>query len=277
MTQFLKDTILVTRRKGDISMSDSSARHSKEVISEYWDKRSESYAKSDSIFKDEERAIWKKCLIPAIADMSIRKALDVGIGPGFLSFILHDMEIDVMGLDMSRCMLNQAKDTSCYQRLNLDLCQGDAESLPFQSSSFDLVVSRNLLWTLPEPDKALIEWKRVLKPGGKILAFDGNHFDPSAVKKMTRWISVQLSRLSHDRNPVPFRKFYKPIEKHLPLYAVSGTDQYRAIFKVAGLECVTVDYLPEVNRFYREHRNLLFQLANADTVFLVKGKKSNDI
>jgi ubiquinone/menaquinone biosynthesis C-methylase UbiE len=277
MTQPLKDSILVTKQKGDNLWNNSSGRHSKEIIAEYWDKRSESYAQSDSISKDEERGVWKKCLITTIADPSIRMALDVGIGPGFLSFILHDMGIDVTGLDISRCMLNQAKDAPCYQRFNLDLCQGDAESLPFQSSSFDLVVSRNLLWTLSEPVKALIEWKRVLKPGGKILAFDGNHFDPSAVKKMKRWISVQLSRLSHDRNPVPFRKFYKPIEKHLPLYAVSGTDQYIDIFKVAGLECVTLDYLPEVNRFCRGHRNLLFQLANADTIFLVMGKKPNDI
>jgi ubiquinone/menaquinone biosynthesis C-methylase UbiE len=273
----MKDSILVTRQKGDISWNDNSARHSKKIISGYWDKRSESYSKSDSIFKNEEREIWKKCLMPHIVDLSIRKALDVGIGPGFLSFILNDIGIDVTGLDMSRCMLNQAKNAPSYQRRNLDICQGDAESLPFQSSSFDLVVSRNLLWTLPEPDKALMEWKRVLQPGGKILVFDGNHFDPSAVKKMTRWVSVQLSRLSHDRNPVPFRKFYRPIEKHLPLYAVSGTDQYRTIFEVAGLECVMVDYLPEVNRFYKEHRNLLFKLANADTIFLVKGKKSNDI
>jgi len=252
-------------------------QHSKEIIAEYWDKRSESYANGTNSCKDEERQVWKRCLEPSTADLVFRKALDVGTGPGFLSVVLKDMGMDVIGLDMSRCMLSQAKKASCNQRSNLDLRQGDAEALPFQSSSFDLVVSRHLLWTLPNPDRALTEWVHILQPGGRVLAFDGNHFDPAVFKRLARWMDVHLSRFSHDRNrnrnPVPFRKFYRPLEEHLPLYAASGPDQYLAIFEAAGLKGVAMDRLYDVNRFYKRHKNILSRLANADMVFLVKGEK----
>ena len=198
----------------------------------------------------------------------------MGAGAGFLSFILHDMGVDVTGIDLSRGMLSQAKEASIHQKSDLDLCQGDAESLPFQSSTFDLVVSRHLLWTLPDPARALAEWMRILRPGGKILAIDGNWFDPAVRKKLARKVSGILAGFSHDRNPVPFCKFYEPIEKHLPLYQASRPDQYLDLFEVAGLRGVALDRLHEVNRFYRRHTSLSLWLANADKIFLVNGKKS---
>ncbi|MDD4446292.1 MAG: methyltransferase domain-containing protein, partial [Methanothrix sp.] len=192
---------------------------------------------------------------------------------GFLSFVLNDMGIDVIGMDLSRGMLSQAREAACHHKLDLDFCQGDAESLPFQSSSFDLVVSRHLLWTLPDPSRALDEWMRILRPGGRILAIDGNWFDPSAKKKVARKVSALLTSLSIDRNPVPFQKFYQPIEKHLPLYQATRPDRCQALFEAAGLEGVAFDRLSEVNRFYKRYANLSFRLANADAVFLVKGEK----
>ncbi len=52
----------------------------------------------------------------------------------------------------------------------------NAESLKFANESFDAVISRNLTWNLPHPDKAYREWLRVLKPGGLLLNFDANWY-----------------------------------------------------------------------------------------------------
>ncbi len=49
--------------------------------------------------------------------------------------------------------------------LSIDFQTGDAEHLPFEANTFDVVVSRNLVWTLPAPETAMREWHRVLKPG----------------------------------------------------------------------------------------------------------------
>ena len=52
----------------------------------------------------------------------------------------------------------------------------DAQSLEFSDGSFDLVVSRNLTWDLPDPAKAYAEWARVLADGGMMLIFDANWY-----------------------------------------------------------------------------------------------------
>jgi ubiquinone/menaquinone biosynthesis C-methylase UbiE len=260
-----------TSRNATLSLGN--ARHPKEIIAEYWDLRSHSYVKGMTASKDEEREVWKRCLAPFIADCSIQKALDVGAGTGFLSYILQEMGIDVIGMDLSLGMLSRARETSCQRQQQLDFCQGDAELVPFRSSSFDIVVSRHLLWTLPNPGRALAEWKRILKPGGRMLAIDGNWFDPSAGKKLARKFSDIFNSFSCNRNPVPFKKFYKPIERHLPLYQASQPDRCLALFKAAGLEDVSLDRLNEVNYFYKKRAGISFQLANANVIFLVKGNK----
>lgn len=52
----------------------------------------------------------------------------------------------------------------------------DSHNLQFEDNYFDLIVSRNVTWTLYNPQKAYKEWKRVLKPGGKLIIFDANWY-----------------------------------------------------------------------------------------------------
>ena len=52
---------------------------------------------------------------------------------------------------------------------------GDAEKLDFADESFDVVISRNLTWTLPHPIDAYQEWMRVLKKGGVLINFDAEY------------------------------------------------------------------------------------------------------
>lgn len=69
-------------------------------------------------------------------------------------------------------MLQRPGDVSCYDTPRFIL--SDAQELPFPSESFDLVISRNVAWTIMDAEKAYGEWKRVLKPDGKVLIFDAN-------------------------------------------------------------------------------------------------------
>ena len=59
--------------------------------------------------------------------------------------------------------------------LDIDFRQMDAQQLEFENETFDVVLSRNLTWTLPEPETAYAEWYRVLKPGGVLLNFDADY------------------------------------------------------------------------------------------------------
>jgi SAM-dependent methyltransferase len=255
-------------KRQDIEQTDP-----KKIIAGYWDLRSRSYSKGVTDSRDEEMEIWKRCLAPFITDIGLRKALDVGSGTGFLSSLLDDMGIDVICLDLSRGMLALAREALLQERRDLDLFQGDAEALPFRSSCFDIVVSRHLLWTLPDPVKALAEWMRVLRPGGRLLVIDGNWFDPAVRKRLGRGLSGILANFSKSRNPVPFHRFYDPIGQELPLYSACGPERYLAFFEDAGVKNVTLDRLSEANRFYKSHTSLSYRLANANALFLVTGEK----
>lgn len=67
----------------------------------------------------------------------------------------------------------------------------DAENPMEPDEAYDAIVCRHLVWTLTNPQGALSEWHRVLKPGGQLLVFDGNWATPTVLGKLaSRAISV---------------------------------------------------------------------------------------
>ncbi|MBQ8930798.1 MAG: class I SAM-dependent methyltransferase, partial [Oscillospiraceae bacterium] len=51
-----------------------------------------------------------------------------------------------------------------------------AGKLPFAENSFDVIISRNVTWALPEPEQTLGLWQKLLRPGGRLIYWDGNHY-----------------------------------------------------------------------------------------------------
>jgi ubiquinone/menaquinone biosynthesis C-methylase UbiE len=101
--------------------------------------------------------------------------LDVGCGTGFLALLLAELGHRVTGADAADEMLALAEEKAAQAGLAVDLQRADAEQLPFDDDSFDLVVERHVIWTLPEPRVALSEWSRVLRPGGHLVLVEGEH------------------------------------------------------------------------------------------------------
>ena len=106
------------------------------------------------------------------------KILDVGTGTGFFANLLAQYHHEVEGIDLTASMIEQAKQslTKLQQhdyKINFQVM--DAENLYFADNTFDVVISRNLTWTLPNPQKAYSEWYRVLKPQGILLNFDADY------------------------------------------------------------------------------------------------------
>jgi ubiquinone/menaquinone biosynthesis C-methylase UbiE len=69
-------------------------------------------------------------------------------------------------------MIAQARKKAAERQAAIRYEETDAEQLPFTAASFDIAVSRHLLWTLPHPDDAMDEWIRVLRPGGRLIVVD---------------------------------------------------------------------------------------------------------
>jgi len=99
-------------------------------------------------------------------------ALDIGCGTGFLSLELASRGHRVVGIDFAPSMIVEARKKAREHQLGIGFEVADAEQLPFPAASFDIVVSRHLLWTLPNPHSAMDEWIRVLRPGGRLIVID---------------------------------------------------------------------------------------------------------
>jgi SAM-dependent methyltransferase len=104
------------------------------------------------------------------------RILDIGCGPGFLSIILTELGYRVTSGDFASSMLEQARDNAGNLAEKMDFCIENAMDLSFADATFDVVLSRNLTWNLPDPKKAYKEWLRVLKPEGMLLVFDANWY-----------------------------------------------------------------------------------------------------
>ena len=85
-------------------------------------------------------------------------------------------EHDVTAIDYTPAMLDIAKKICEESGAEVNLLRMNAQNLEFEDNTFDLILSRNLVWDLERPRQAYREWLRVLKPNGKMLTFDGNHY-----------------------------------------------------------------------------------------------------
>ena len=248
----------------------------KETISKYWDWRSQSYTNGICGFDEEEKAVWKRELKSVLNASGGLKALDVGTGPGFLALILAEMGHKVTGVDISTGMIEKARGNARMMALDADFRCGDAEKLPFEDDSVDILVNRHLLWTLPDPKGAVEEWTRVLRPKGRVLAIDGAWFDPSPRVRLRKGLSKAITLIAEGRLPSfysIFSEYYDPIRSELPLYGDSKPKRICSLFEDAGLSNVSFRYLQEVRQFQNARGPISYRIAHKDPTFLVMGEK----
>lgn len=142
----------------------------------YWTKRSRDFG---TVRKNElsgpmgER--WLAEISHRLPQGKPLRILDVGTGTGFFAILLSRLGHTVEGIDLTPAMLEEARALAKQQGLSIPFREMDAQSLSHGEETFDAVLSRNLTWTLPEPEKAYGEWYRVLKKGGILLNFDADY------------------------------------------------------------------------------------------------------
>jgi SAM-dependent methyltransferase len=121
--------------------------------------------------------------------------LDVGCGPGTITvdFAQRLAPGRVVGLDRALDVLPRARAEARAQGVSIELIVGDVYALPCADASFDVVHAHQTLQHLEDPVRALVEMRRVLKPGGVVAVRDGDYasfawapHDPL----LTRWLEV---------------------------------------------------------------------------------------
>jgi SAM-dependent methyltransferase len=113
-----------------------------------------------------------KVYAPELLSAGFDRALEIGAGTGYFSLNLMQAGIirELVCTDISPGMVSVLNANA--QRLGLSgvtATRADAESLPFPDDSFDLVLGHAVLHHLPDLDRCFAEFRRVLRPGGRIL------------------------------------------------------------------------------------------------------------
>jgi ubiquinone/menaquinone biosynthesis C-methylase UbiE len=204
----------------------------KQQVAAHWNRRAAHFDEDfgHSIRTAAERAAWDRILDLVLAGRGPGEALDVGSGTGFLSFELAARGHRVVGVDFAPAMIAEARRKAGASGVSIRFEEADAEGLPFPPGTFDLAMSRHLLWTLPHPEAAIDEWIRVLRPGGRLVVVD-SQFDARALA------TGENARTSRE---------YAAVGDQLPFLGGRPREEIERLLKAHGLVNVGSDPLRDL-------------------------------
>jgi ubiquinone/menaquinone biosynthesis C-methylase UbiE len=220
-----------------------SATELKQIFQAGWNipSRVENYTRGVAEFTDgETHAAWRETLTAALGTDRTLKVLDVGTGPGIFACLYAQMGHDATGLDFSERMLAVARRRAAELGLDCEFVFGDAEEPPFETSTFDAVSSRHVLFNLPRPGVAVREWARVLKPGGRMILMGNEHGDQptrslaASVRQMANWSRMRWATRRHGRHSWATPDYRQAVSE-CPLFR-HGSGTLRAVMEAAGLQ-----------------------------------------
>jgi ubiquinone/menaquinone biosynthesis methyltransferase len=176
---------------------------------------------------------WKRRLVDLAAPAPDARALDLATGTGDIAFAVRERGARVVGLDVTRRMIELARAKT--SKKGPSFLVGDMVALPFAADSFDLVTTGYGLRNVPDLAAAIDEIRRVLKPGGQALSLD---FDRPA-NALVRALYLQylgivggvLGWLLH-RNPDTYRYIPESIRNYPGAAGVARLMEARGFSRV---------------------------------------------
>ena len=248
----------------------------------YWTGRAASYSEVNQLeLATQQRQKWSDCLhaeitrqFPGRAPESLR-VLEAGTGPGFFAILLRELGYDVTAIDLTPAMLEEAKKNAGELAGRICWMEMNAEALDFADATFDVVVSRNLTWNLPHPEKAYAEWARVLKPGGLLLNFDANWyaylFDDEAQAAYDRDRANSAEQGVWDQNVGENFDVMEDIARRVPLSNIRRPDWDLVQLRGLGLQAEADEQTWQ--RVWSEEERLNF---SSTPLFLVRAVKTGE-
>ncbi|QOV45821.1 class I SAM-dependent methyltransferase [Streptomyces chromofuscus] len=146
--------------------------------------------------------------------------LDLGCGTGSLSLLAAEDGHRVTGVDLSPAMVERARAKLAGRDAVFLL--GDAAAPPVGQRRFDVVLVRHVLWTLPDPGRALRHWRELLRPGGRLVLVEG-------VWGTVAPVGVAADRLRELLAPVAASVRVEPLAQDVSLWGREVHDERYAV------------------------------------------------
>ncbi|MEM9513969.1 MAG: class I SAM-dependent methyltransferase [Actinomycetota bacterium] len=220
---------------------------------DYWTEEAQIWDTSPggSVLAGVERDAWIAALrqrVPAAAS----DVVDLGTGTGELAGLLVEMGHRVTAVDFAAGMLAKARAKARSTSAAPMFLLGDAAAPPIPPGTIDVVVNRWVLWTMPDPTQALAAWRRLLRPGGRLVVFDS-------------WWWVEEWRSDPDFRPMPTvggdrGGHAMPQGLELPLREVASVQEIEQMARRAGFEQVSIDRADAIERAWqRDHSGSIME------------------
>ena len=236
----------------------------KERIVHYWEKRSGDFLthKREELHSAMAER-WMKEIRAQLPAGERLRILDVGCGAGFFSVLLAKEGHRVTGVDLTPDMIENAKILAAEENADCEFIVMDAENVDFPDGTFDVVISRNLTWTLPHVRRAYRDWVRVLKKGGVLLNFDANY----GLSDFTD-VSSLLENHAHQTIGDDMMRECEEIKRQLPISSYSRPAWDLETLGAMKLQEFAVD-LGISNRIYLEKD----AFYNPTPMFMIRTRK----
>jgi ubiquinone/menaquinone biosynthesis C-methylase UbiE len=236
-----------------------------QVIRHHWDRRANTFddEMGHGLVSEQQRRAWLD-LFSRLVGSAPQRVLDVGCGTGFLAFRFAELGHTVTGIDIAPQMIDRARRKAEQANQQIDFRVGNAAALDCPDKTYDWVVARHVIWNLPDPERGVAEWLRVLRPGGRLVLIEGKWADNEALAlRYTRPASRFLARvIDAGVAVVTFRRRgsyrrYRRIEAQLPFSGGAPAKRLVAFLQANHLHDLAVEPLTdptlwgEVPRFQR--------------------------
>ena len=146
-------------------------RNRAEAAARYFSEIAADWSRIRSLHVPEEEV--ESVILDLVGEGPLAAVLDLGTGTGRMLQLLAPYAGRVVGVDLSPAMLSVARaEVERAGLRNVSLRQGDVYALPVERDSYDLVLVHQVLHYLDDPQRALREAARALRPGGRLVVVD---------------------------------------------------------------------------------------------------------
>jgi len=226
-----------------------------DVIRHHWNARAATFdgELGHGVHSEDQRQAWLR-LLARIAGPAPQRVLDAGCGTGVLALLFAELGHRVTGVDLAVQMIEAARRKAADANAQIEFRVENVAALTDPAGTYDLVVARHVIWTLPDPARGVAQWLRVLRAGGRLALIEGKWAYNDVVPRFSHPVRSALASL--ERTALSFASLlvgrkhwklysheYRQLERQLPFSGGPPMQRLTSFLEQQGVNDVSFEPL----------------------------------